>query len=313
MYLTDQPMVLEVAYKTYLIDFLGMGCGMLFVGDEKALLVDTGCGNTDIPALIKKITDLPVICAVTHEHGDHIGGIGQFERVYVPSLELETIQNTTETFLQTFLDYFNSVVDEGDGTAGIFREVKTFVKWPYKPELIPITDGDSWNLGGRLVTARRCQVHSKGHMVFIDDRSRVMFAGDSISDNTGPASNPMNPPTIVSLEDELKGLYNVKQYRGQYDCIWGGHADWGGHVGFMKSFDPGVLDRMITVGEGVLNQELEIFEESGSHGTRNYAKKGQTTLFFFREYLHDEDLPKEYRYKDSGKRTFEQQESIPEI
>ena len=300
MFLSDRPLITEVGFRTYLVDCMGMGSGMLFVGDERALLVDTGCGNADLRGMIESFVNVPVLCAVTHEHGDHIGGIGQWQQVYVPALEMETIRNTTQEFLQTFLEFFNSVVDEGDGTAGVFRQQTKLRPWDYEPELIPLYDGDRFDLGGRTVTCYRCQVHSKGHLCFIDDRTRIMFGGDSLSNDTGPASNPMNPPTIVSLEDEVRGLENILRHKDEYDCVWGGHSDWGGNISFIHSFDRDVADRMLAVGRAALAGEIPVFLEEGDHGTRNYAEIGSTRLYFFGQYMRDGDLPEEYRYRDPG-------------
>lgn len=296
MFLTDKPTVLEVGPGAYVLNCFGMATPMLFVGSKRALLIDTGCGNCDLMEVVRSITQLPVICAVSHEHADHIGGIWQFNQVYAPRLELETIRNTTGAFFQKFLDFFNDLITEPDGTIGQFRPQTRYLGGEKMPELIALDDGDSFDLGGRVVTAYRCQVHSKGHLVFVDSGSRILYAGDSISDNTGPASHPMNPPTVVSLEDELAGLENVKAHRAEFDRIYGGHLDWGGHPQQQLSFSPAVLDRMLEVGRGALDGTLEIYQESGSHGTRNYAQKGRTRLYFFGKYLHSSDLDEQYRY-----------------
>ncbi|MBJ8079583.1 MBL fold metallo-hydrolase, partial [Bacillus cereus group sp. N12] len=59
---------------------------MLYVGtDEKKLLVDAGLSGKATAALFKQaelnINDVSVII-VTHEHSDHIKGLGVLERKY---------------------------------------------------------------------------------------------------------------------------------------------------------------------------------------------------------------------------------------
>ena len=300
MFKVDKPLIFEVGSMAYLIDNMGMGGGILFVGEERALLIDTGCGNTDLKALVAPyIGEKPLLVALTHEHGDHAGGMGQFEKVYAPALEIATMQKYTREFLQKFLDFFISIVTDPDGMCGCYVPKRELVSFGI-PEFVPIYDGDVFDLGGRHVTAYRCQVHSKGHMVFVDDKTRILFAGDSISDSTGPASNPINPPTIVSLEDEIRALYHIREHEAEYDRIFGGHPEWGGHYDHITGMEPAVIDRMIRVGEAALRGEIPIGEETGSHGDRSYAAIGQTTLFFFRRYMYDTDLPEEYRYADPG-------------
>lgn len=46
----------------------------LFVGTEKALLLDTGFGKVAIDEAVKQITCLPLILVNTHSHADHTAG-----------------------------------------------------------------------------------------------------------------------------------------------------------------------------------------------------------------------------------------------
>ena len=53
----------------------------LLAGTEKALLIDTGFGEIDLPAAVRSLTSLPVEVVNTHGHFDHIGGNGAFDQV----------------------------------------------------------------------------------------------------------------------------------------------------------------------------------------------------------------------------------------
>jgi hydroxyacylglutathione hydrolase len=49
----------------------------LFIGDERALLVDSGTGNADVVAAVDKVLagkDVDLVVARSHAHGDHVGG-----------------------------------------------------------------------------------------------------------------------------------------------------------------------------------------------------------------------------------------------
>ena len=50
----------------------------LIVGSEIALLIDTGVGVAPLAPVIRGLTDLPVICLISHSHYDHIGGAHEF-------------------------------------------------------------------------------------------------------------------------------------------------------------------------------------------------------------------------------------------
>lgn len=55
----------------------------LIVGQERALLIDTGTGIGNIGAVVRGITSLPVDVAATHGHPDHLGGKNWFTHYYV--------------------------------------------------------------------------------------------------------------------------------------------------------------------------------------------------------------------------------------
>ncbi len=206
---------------------------------------------------------------------------------------METIRGITGEFIQGFLDFYNSFIDEGDGTNNCFIQQKKILAWEKMPALHPIGDGHRFELGRRTVTAYHCPIHSKGHMVFVDDLARVCYGGDSIGEHIGPANNPTNPPTIVSLEMELWGINNVIAHIDEFDRIIGGHP-----MPLYKqvTMSPDILYRMRDVGEVALAGELPIFDEDDvGMGKRSYAQQGNTRLYFFKEYLRNTNVPEEYK------------------
>lgn len=62
----------------------------LFIGKEKAALIDTGMYVPDAKAIAEEITDLPLILINTHADPDHISGNGAFDRFYMSAKEEET-------------------------------------------------------------------------------------------------------------------------------------------------------------------------------------------------------------------------------
>ena len=55
----------------------------LLIGTEKALLIDTGLGISNIKLVVDKITKLPLEILSTHVHWDHIFGHEFFENIAV--------------------------------------------------------------------------------------------------------------------------------------------------------------------------------------------------------------------------------------
>ena len=94
----SRPIVSEIAWRTWCIDEFGMDALFLLEGSEKALLIDTGTGLFDIPALVAELTDKPLIVALTHGHVDHIYNLPEIAarnpnvRIYCTKTPYQTLR-----------------------------------------------------------------------------------------------------------------------------------------------------------------------------------------------------------------------------
>ena len=61
----------------------------LIVGEEKALLIDTGLMREDIMPMLKSLTDKPIELALTHAHIDHMYHAPEFATVYLHEADIE--------------------------------------------------------------------------------------------------------------------------------------------------------------------------------------------------------------------------------
>ena len=132
---SDLP-VTKLAENVYLLnEFDGTNC-YLVVGSEKALLIDCGTGFCDIRGAAEKLTDLPIILAATHGHGDHIGGAGQFEEIYIHRADCEMLNKAQMSLLfrKVFLAA-NAPVKSHGFKMGDVKPGK------YKTKIIPMDDG----------------------------------------------------------------------------------------------------------------------------------------------------------------------------
>ena len=59
----------------------------LMCGTEKAVLIDTGLGVSNIRSVVDSLTTLPIMAVTTHAHWDHIGGHKYFEDIAVHEAE----------------------------------------------------------------------------------------------------------------------------------------------------------------------------------------------------------------------------------
>ncbi|MFC1570148.1 MBL fold metallo-hydrolase, partial [bacterium] len=82
----------QIAKKVWQIDDYGEDNIYLVEGENKALLIDTGLGVTDLKKIVETITPLPLIVVNTHGHPDHMGGNFQFTKVFAHPSDLGLIQ-----------------------------------------------------------------------------------------------------------------------------------------------------------------------------------------------------------------------------
>ena len=95
----EQVQVTKINDSTYRFTENAFGADVymyLLLGKEKALLIDTGYGFTDIPSAIKEITDLPLTIVNTHGHLDHIHGNHMYEKVYLSKKDEEVFRRHTD-------------------------------------------------------------------------------------------------------------------------------------------------------------------------------------------------------------------------
>ena len=74
----------------------------LIVGSQKALVIDSGYGNIDIPTAARRITQKPLIFVNTHVHHDHAKGDYQFDTVYVHQDDIFLFEKTKKRLKDAF-------------------------------------------------------------------------------------------------------------------------------------------------------------------------------------------------------------------
>lgn len=147
----------------------------LILGEERALLFDTGLGVGDMASLVAGLTDLPVSVLNSHSHYDHIGGNYQFERIYGVASDF-TVGNAA--------GHANSEVKEFVGPGWVWKPMPNGVSYenyhtePFEISDI-ISDRDTIDLGGRVLSVYLVPGHAPDALVLIDKAARLMWTGDT--------------------------------------------------------------------------------------------------------------------------------------
>ena len=168
----------------------------LVEGNNRALLIDTGLGICDISAEVKKLTDKPVTAVATHIHWDHIGGHKYYHDFYAHEAELNWLSGEFPLSMDTIREM---VLDRCDPPEGY--DVNTYKFFQGMPTRV-LQDGDTIDLGERMITALHTPGHSPGHLCFWEPQRGYLFTGDLVYKDTLFAYYPSTDPQayLASLE-----------------------------------------------------------------------------------------------------------------
>lgn len=194
----------------------------LDIGDEKALLVDTGFGIGDLNAVIRELIGKKQLMVVnTHAHFDHAYGNCQFDCVYCHEYEAQAIASQNAHMW----DY---LFDEAHPDRGIWLQLERSDIVPFrKYSVIACPDGFEFDLGGgHKVELIHMGGHTSGHAAFLDKKHGWLFCGDNIVSMRvgvgGPRPNTSHPEcaTIPYLTSRLEILHRRK---AEYTHLFTGH------------------------------------------------------------------------------------------
>ena len=167
----------------------------LLVGDDRALLIDTGLGVGNMAEEVKKLSSLPVTAIATHVHWDHIGGHTLFPDFYVHEAEKAWIEGKfplPTSLVKRFLAEGDLPQDFNLDLYEIFRGIPTMI----------LRGGEMLDLGGRIVQALHTPGHAPGHLCFWEAQTGYLFTGDLVYKGTLYANYESTDPTafLSSLE-----------------------------------------------------------------------------------------------------------------
>lgn len=141
----------------------------LIVGEERALLIDTGFGVGDLRGAVESLTDKPVDVVNTHFHGDHSAGDGQFAEIWCHKYDAP---------------YLRAVMADGSGKRMLPPEscYKKEDVVPIRPvRVLEMEDGHRFNLGnGREVEVIHMPGHAAGGCMLLDHGTGMLFSGDAV-------------------------------------------------------------------------------------------------------------------------------------
>jgi len=228
---------------------MSQGLCYLLCGLEQALLIDTGFGLKSLPAIVRQLTNLPVIVANTHGHIDHIRGNHFFDEIWLHEADKAVFD------LHTDLSYTSNLVKEL-----VAFPLSVFIRKLLKPILTIDTSGDYnyfddkvFHLGGRDIEVIAMPGHTPGSVCYLDKSNRMIFTGDSLCE-WGVLLNLAHES--CTPEVFLQSMQHIKEISETFDDILPGHH------GF--PVDKSYIDDYMICAERILEGTVEKVRDKGN-------------------------------------------------
>lgn len=144
-------------------------------GSQRCLLIDTGLGVENIWEHVQMLTNKPITAVTTHVHYDHFGGHKYFADFYVHEDEMEWINGGFPLSIQQVREFLaekpcDFPEDFDISKYELFKGTPTGV----------LKDGDTIDLGGRIIEVIHTPGHSPGHICFFERDKGYLYTGDLI-------------------------------------------------------------------------------------------------------------------------------------
>ena len=193
----------------------------------------------------------------SHGHTDHIGGADAFDELYINPADNYFLDVSFEKTLEDRINYADFIRKREDKYYPYSTE-NDMLCWEKKPKLLPLSDGQTFDLGGRIITAYSCPGHTPGEMVFIDSKTRYLFCADACNRNLLlMQSGDHTEGRYVSVEKAAKAMERIVSMKDQYDHVINSHHDYRGFGAPLADY---VVDQALECMKKIVDGTAEIRE-----------------------------------------------------
>ena len=147
----------------------------LILGEERALVFDTGMGLAPIRPVVEELTGLPVVVLNSHTHYDHMGGNSEFEAIL--ALDSDYGRRNAGGWEHA------AVAGELDPQALCGEKLPGFDPASFRIRPFRATglvaDGHGIDLGGRRLEVLELPGHSPDSIALLDRAAGLLWSGDT--------------------------------------------------------------------------------------------------------------------------------------
>ncbi len=148
----------------------------LVEGETKACLIDAGAGVADMAAVAKSLTQKPLTVLITHAHADHVGGAVWFPEVYIHPLDRKSGRDSARAYQRVYFLRSHAYKRKSHGVS-----FAAALQRNYRPRLLPMNEGDVFDLGGRAIEVYLTPGHTHGSVTLRDTLTGDLFTGDNVT------------------------------------------------------------------------------------------------------------------------------------
>ncbi|MBS7619801.1 MBL fold metallo-hydrolase [Candidatus Bathyarchaeota archaeon] len=189
----------------------------LVLGEEKAALIDTGCGIGNIKRLAEEFTELPVMVVNTHSHNDHIAQNYLFKEVAIfdaPNSREAARRGCTKEEMAHLIApelVWKPFPKEFDP--------KNYFVPPFKVTRW-LKEGDVIDLGGRELEVFHTPGHSPDSICLLDADAKLFWTGDMFY--TGAIYTYLPGGDIDTF---IKSYRKMLEISGRFDKLMPSHNE----------------------------------------------------------------------------------------
>ena len=188
----------------------------LILGEEKAILIDTGCGIGNLKKAVSEVTDMPIMVLNTHAHNDHIAQNYLFDEI-------------------AMLDHpWSHEAQKGLPNSEMAHLVAEGMTWKPLPEefdkenyTVPgfkvtkwLKDGEVVDLGNRTLEVLHTPGHTPDSICLLDREDKLLFTGDMFY--TGGIYTYLNGGDIPTF---VNSYMRMLDYYEEYERLMPSHNE----------------------------------------------------------------------------------------
>lgn len=260
--------VVKIWNKTYLISDFNLVNLFLLEGENKAMLIDTGCGIGNVNETVSNLTDQPLIVAATHGHFDHDGGGGQFPSIFEHPADWKISQKYEKSG--------RSLKENYARTRGAVRnpeaveKLLTMIVDSPQMNRVELRDNQTFDLGGRVIETIHTPGHTIGSCCFLDQKNHILFSGDMFNTES----------LLLNFDDSAS---SVKEYNASAKRIWSRRNEFDslatGHS-VLNLISKSIISEYIDVTERLMNRTLHGQPYADGIHDGMAVKEGNITIFY---------------------------------